>query len=299
MAIGLGTYQSTTRAEDVVDIVTNITPSETPLLSGLGRAGDATNTYHEYLTDTFAAYSDNAVAEGADATIADLTPPTRAGNITQIFRKVVQVTGTEQAVTSYEGNAMDYQKTKNAVELAKDIELALMAGSTASGASGNARRLTGVINGISTNSTTRTSGTSLSESDFNDIFEMIYNGSGVNADEVYCGATMKRDISGFTAGQTRNIAADDRRLINSVDVYETDFGMVKIMLHRNVPSGANAKGVVAIKNDLWKLAFLQNRGIQYQELGKTGDADKGMYIAELTLENRAEAANAFVTGFTS
>lgn len=35
MAIGLITYQDGSRREDLIDVVTNVSPKETPLLTGL------------------------------------------------------------------------------------------------------------------------------------------------------------------------------------------------------------------------------------------------------------------------
>jgi len=62
MAIGLITYQDASRREDLIDVVSNVSPSETPLLSGLPMGSPANNTLHQYTTDTFTTYSDNAQA---------------------------------------------------------------------------------------------------------------------------------------------------------------------------------------------------------------------------------------------
>lgn len=300
MAIGLITYMDSVRKEDVVDVVTNISPGETPLLTGLSESADAQNTLHEYLTATLAAAAVNGQVESVDHTLVDLTQPTRLTNKTQIFSKDITVSGTEQVVANYAGNPLDYQTVLKMKELARDIELALMAGScNTSGASGSARYLAGVINGISTNATTRNSGSSLGETDFNNIMNMIWLGTSQVADEVYVGGTLKRDISAFTAGNTKYVQADAARLYNPVSVYESDFGVHKIMLHRNVPNGANAKMLVAIRNEYWKKAWLTGRRPKVTDIAKSGDSSKKQIIAELTLENRAEAASAAVGGFTS
>lgn len=300
MAIGLITYMDTSRREDLVDVITNVTPAETPLLSGLGSGPEATQTLHEYLTDTFAAYTDNAQAEARAFTVADLSQPTRLTNNTQIFADDILVSGTESVVNiGGTQGAFEYQIEKNMKEHAKDIELALMNGSRASGSSGVARRLTGVINGITTNSTTRASGSSLGETTFNDVMELIYASSSMVADEVYVGSTLKRDISGFSATNTRFIAADDKRLVRPVDVYESDFGMHKVFLHRTVGNGANAKELVAIRNEFWKLSWLRGRRTKVVNLPADGDRERAMLISELTLENRGEKTSAWVGGFTS
>lgn len=296
MAIGLITYMDASRREDLLDVVTNVSPAETPLLKGLPTGKGATQTLHEYAVDSFAAAADNAAAEGSEFAAVDHTAPTRSNNVTQIFSDNIQVSGTE-AVVDGVVNAESYQMNKTLVEHAKDIELALMAGSRASGSSGVARRMTGIINALTTNATTRASGSSLGETAFNDIMEMIYGSSNEVAGEVYVGSTLKRDISGFTAGTTKNTMADERSLTNVVSVYESDFGVHKIFLHRNVPSGANAKMLVAINPKYHLKSYL--RPTKVEEMGKTGDNTKKMIITEMTLEHRGQATGASVGGFTS
>jgi hypothetical protein len=301
MAIGLITYQDTSRREDLADIVTNISPKETPLLSGLPSGRTATQTLHEFAQDAFAAYSDNAQAEGSDFSAVDLVAPTRDNNITQIFKKQVRVSGTEAEVNGVV-DAWNYQLNKNMTELSKDIELAYMAGSRASGSSGVARRLQGVINALTSNATTRASGSSLGEVAFNDIMQMIWGNTGVVATEVYVGAALKRDISGFTAGSTKFARIDDgdKRLVNSVDVYESDFGIHKIFKHRNVPVGANALTLVAINPEYHKKSWLTGRSPKMEDIAKTGDHRSAELIAEGTLEHTAKggADGAAVGGFT-
>lgn len=274
---------------------------ETPLLSGLPTGPMATQTLHEYLSDTFSASGDNAAVEAAAFSAVDLTQPTRLTNITQIFTDYIQVSGTERKVAvGGTQDPFDYQINKVLVEHAKDIERALMAGSTASGSSGVARRLEGVINGISTNATTRSSGSSLGETIFNDIIELIYASTDTVADEIYVGGTLKRDISGFTgrgAGTEYILDASDPRIFNTADVYVSDFGVHRVFLHREVPNGANAKMLVAIRKDMWQKSWLRPTFVE--PLARDGDRDRAQIISELTLENRGEKASAAVGGFTA
>lgn len=296
MAIGLITYSDASRREDLIDVITNVSPDETPLLSGLPMGSAAKNTYHEYLTDTFAAYADNAAAEATAFTATDHTAPSRAGNVCQIFLDNIRVSGTELAVNTVE-DAYSYQINKNLKEHAKDIELALMQGTRASGNSGVARRMTGIMAALTTNATARNSGSSLGETTFNDIMAMIWNNSGKVATEVFVGSTLKRDISGFTATNTKFVDATDKRLVGSVAIYESDFGVHKIFLHRNVPAGANAKALVAINPEYHRLSFL--RPTKVTPIAQTGDFKSAQIVTEMTLENRGEATGAKVTGFTS
>lgn len=291
------TYFDASRREDLIDVVTNVSPKETPLLSGLPMGPAARGTLHEWTTATFATAADNATAEGAAFSAVALTQPTRSTNVTQIFTDAVQVSGSEVAVNGVT-QPFSYQIEKNMVEHAKDIELAFMAGSRNSGGStATARRLAGIINAITTNATARASGSSLGEVAFNDIMAMIWNGTGEVASEIYVGATLKRDISGFTAGSTKFTQVNDGRLFNSFSVYESDFGVHKVFLHRNVTSAANNLTLVAINPKYHRKSYL--RPTKFEELSKDGDRVRGQLITEVTLEHLGETTGAVVSGFTS
>jgi hypothetical protein len=291
------TYFDASRREDLIDVVTNVSPKETPLLSGLPMGPGAQNTLHEWVTATFEDYGDNAGLEGAAFSADTLSAPVRSNNVTQIFKQQVQVSGSEVAVNGVT-DPWSYQLQKNLVEHAKDLELAFMAGSRNSGGStGTARRLQGIINAITTNASTRASGSSLGEVAFNDIMALIWNGTGEVADEVFVGATLKRDISGFTAGSTKFTQATDGRLHNSFSVYESDFGVHKIFLHRNVPTAANNLTLVAINPKFHKKSYL--RPTKTEQLSKDGDRVRAQIITEVTLEHLAEKTGAVFGGFTS
>jgi hypothetical protein len=298
MAIGLQSYQDGVRKDDVLDLITNVDYKNTPLYSGLGTT-TAFNTYHEWPEDTFDAAAHNAVIEGADATVVDHTTATRKGNITQIFRKVLQVTDTERAIDIYGmKDPYAYQQMKAMVAFARDVENALVAGTTASGSSGVARKLSGAIQQISTNKTARNSGTSLTEVEFNDIFQGIYDsGTEDVANEVYVNSYLKRAISRLTGGATKQVDASDKRLWNSVSVYEGDFGTVRVYLSRVMPNAAAACALLAIRPEYLKVAYLNGRKPKHTPLAKTGSATKGMIEGELTLEVRGEKTCAYRSGY--
>ena len=63
----LRTYDVATNKEDLSDIVTNISPEDTPVLTMLGST-KAKNTLHETQKDALAAAGENAQLEGVDFT---------------------------------------------------------------------------------------------------------------------------------------------------------------------------------------------------------------------------------------
>jgi hypothetical protein len=283
-----------TRVEDVTDLITNVDYSSTPFYSSIGESS-ATNTLHEWLTDTYAAPADNAAIEGNDMTFTDLSQPTRTSNVIQLFQKDVRVSNTQQRVSHYGMNdPYTYQLQKKLVEMARDVEKALVAGTRASGSSGVARRANGAIALISTNKTARASGASLSESEFNDIMAGIFdNGTDLNVDKVFTGSYLKRVISGYTSGVTKNVDASEKKMYNTVSVYESDFGVHMIHLSREVPTNA----VLAVDSSKWRVAYLTDGRPQHIPLATIGSAKRGMLEAELTLEALNEKSSAYRSGF--
>lgn len=291
----LVTYNDTSRPEDLVNIVTNVSPTETPLLSKLARGADAKQTLHEFLVDTFANSADNAAVEGADFSVDVLAAPTRARNVTQIFENGIQVSGTEQVVS--DPGQLPYQVSKKLKEHAKDIERALMAGSQASGNTNAARRMTGVINAITTNATTMASNSTLTEAIYNNMLELVHGSTDMFPDMVFVGSRLKRSISSFTGGNTKNVEAQAKKLIASVAVYEGDFGIQQIMIHRDVPNAVAGRSVVGINSTYHRLSYL--RPTQVIDIAKIGDSDRKMLLTEMTIEHTGPATGFVLNGLTS
>lgn len=292
MENGLYTYGDQTIAEDVTDFITNVDYEATPFYSNLGESV-AENTLHEWLVDSDDTPAANAQPEGYTTAYTAITPPTRKNNITQILNKDVRVSKTQMAVRHYGGDPFTYQMTKRGRELAKDINLALVQGTRASGNGSTARQMDGAIALITSNKTAQASGTSLSEKTFNDLLQTIYDGgSDVNVDRVFTGATLKRAISGFTGQNTEKFTdASTGRVYNSVSIYESDFGVHMVHLERAVPAGA----ILGVDSSKWKAAYL--RRVEMTPQAVTGSAKAAVLETELTLEALAEKSSFYSSGF--
>lgn len=291
----LVTYNDTSRPEDLVSVVTNVAPMQTPLLSRLARGENATQTLHEYLVDSFADAADNAAVEGADFSSDNLVAPTRASNLCQIIRNDIKISGTEQVVST--PDAMPYQTRKTLVEHAKDIEKALMAGSQASGDTDESRRMTGVINALTTNATTMASASTLTEDIYNNLLELVHDSTDEFPNMVFVGAKLKRAISGFTGGNTKNLDATTTKVVNMVSIYEGDFGVQEIMIHRDVPNAASGRSVVGINTNYHRLAYL--RPTTVSDISKNGDSERKMLITEMTVAHTGEKTGFVANRFAS
>lgn len=277
------TYDNPAMKEDLLDLIINLTPTETQLMTGLGTS-KADQIYHQWLTDTLKAVASNAAVEGADATYTARTNPSRLANYTQIFTINYTVTDTDRAVNSAGfDDRFSYETTKAMKEWKNDAEYAVMRGSLVSGSGSAARQLKGIKNWLANANYTSQSGVSLTEAMLNDYLQAVWeDGTTVNA--IYCPMYIKRKISGFTAGATKQVQATDRRLVNAVDVYEADAAnMVKLFPHRYVTvSGDTNYDLVGINEDYFKVAHLR-KPVQ-RDLAKTGDGSNAQVIGEFTLE---------------
>lgn len=294
MAIGLITYGDVSRQEDVADLIVNVDFKSTPFLSRIGEAV-ATNTYHEWLNDTYAAAAVDAGIEGADVSIIDLTAPARQGNVVQLFQKVVTVSDTEIAIPHYGLNdPFEYQTQKKMVELARDMELAHIAGTVGSGSSGVARYENGAIALITTNKTAETSGTSLTETVFNQLLQLVYtSGTDEDVDLILVTPYNKRVIDQFATNVTRYVDVDEFKQVLRVDVYTSSFGQHEIVMERNIPNGA----VLGVDSSKWRTAWLVNRRVAIRPLSKTGSATKALMEGEATLESLNQKSSMYASGF--
>jgi len=77
------TYDAIGNREDLKDFIANISPTDCPFTTGIGKA-KAEAVYFEWQTDALnAPNTSNAQIEGDDTTIAAVTPTVRVGNRTR------------------------------------------------------------------------------------------------------------------------------------------------------------------------------------------------------------------------
>ena len=112
----------------------------------------------------------------------------------------------------------------------------------------------------------------------------------------------KQKLSGFTGGATRFDKAEDRRLVTSIDVYESDFGTMQVVPNRfirktNATAAKRGQDVYLLDMDFFAVAFL--RDFQLKSPGMSSDADQRFLVAEYTLESRNEQSSGMVTDVTT
>jgi hypothetical protein len=284
----LKTYDMVGKKLDFEDIIYDITPTQTPFISSIGTS-TAEATLHQWMQGSLAAVGSNALVEGADAGAASTqTEVVKTAN-TQIFGKVVQVSGTAEAVGTY-GRTSDLAKSISQAgkELKRDIEYACV-GLTQAGTAGNgstARQLTSASNQISA-TTTNTAGSArnFTEALLLDVLEKTYNEGG-EPNVVMVTPSHSVICAGFaaSAGRQRDFGTG-REITNVVDIYVSPFGSVSTQVNRFLKSDT----VLVLDTEYWSRAVL--RPMQTIDLARTGDSDKKQMLTELTLVCESDIAS--------
>lgn len=297
------TYDAVGQREDLTDVIYNISPSDSPFISMIGRT-TAKNTLHEWQTDSLASVDGaNAQIDGDDASGTAITATTRVNNRCQISRKVVVISGSAEA-TDKAGrkSEMAYNMAKKAKELKRDMET-IVCGSQVevAGNATTARKTRGLESwlltnkghgsGGATNSSTGvvTDGTqrSATEALLKAQLQTIYTAGG-EPTVIMVGPSNKQTFSGFSGIATQyrdNRKVGPAKIIASADIYVSDFGEMSIVPNRF----SRDRTATIIQPDMWAMSYL--RPFRKEKLAKNGDSDRVMLIAEYALEARNEASS--------
>ena len=94
------TYNQIGKAEDVSDVITTITPSDTPMYT-MFKSEKVHNRTFSYLEDSLRAAASNAKVEGADQADITLGNPTSREGVCQIISETFKISETSDSVKTY------------------------------------------------------------------------------------------------------------------------------------------------------------------------------------------------------
>lgn len=296
------TTQAIGNREELDNLVSLITPSDTPLYSMAGKTS-AASKHPEWEYEDLDTPGENAQPEGNEYNFDEVTPPTRVGNYTQIFRKSYSFSKSQQAVDNAGPvEKAAHEKMKKGKALRKDIEFSIVdnrasvdgvtrySGSLPTWLETNTSRgAGGADGGFSGGFTTAvTAGTkrAFTKALTDDILQSIYEQGG-NVTTVVTSSYNKRVFATFMSDS--NVASfryaagkGTNTIVGTADIYESPYGAVKIMPDRVMSEGIadsnNSSNVFFMDPGMVKWAAL--RKIQEAEVAKTGDAEKGIIIGE-------------------
>ena len=257
--------------EDLSNELSILAPEETPILSLCGK-GKASATYSEWTVDSLAAPATTGISEGSDVTsFSDkFADRARLGNYITLMRRDYIVSNLQQAVTSVGPANVAQAEAKSMREIKRDIEATIASDNemTVENGAGTPYGMRGLGKWIqSTAQATNPVPTAyrtpsgsiiastLSESSFNTMIGSIFAKNGeMNSLTLVANVALRQLISNFTratpasAGVTYHVNQDatSKQITLSVNLYDSDFGLVKIVNGNPscMPTGSTNVGYV-------------------------------------------------------
>jgi hypothetical protein len=246
----------------------------------------------------------NAALEGSDKPSARFTNRNRYGNYTQILTATVEVSGTDIAARQLGlSDEMDYQKQERLRELVRDLENTVINGGKAAsdpqGSETVRRTMKGAVQHLSTNifntgDSGFPSGTELDEAKINYVLRNIWENSNGNVDLIVVGGFQKRKINSFLS-DSRSYAGTETTFRDMVSVYESDFGVCRIITTRWIPQDT----ALLLDSSRVNVLPLAGRSFHFKPLASSGDYECGELIGEYTLELKNEAAHGLIRGLST
>ena len=240
--------------EDLSNELAILAPEETPILS-LCSKGKASATYTEWTVDSLAAPVTTGITEGSDVTSFNdsFADRARLGNYIQVRRRDYLVSNLQQAVTSIGPANIAQAEAKSMRELKRDIEATIASSNemTVENGAGTPYGMRGIgawvqataqgTNPVPAAYRTPSGSilaTTVTETTFNGMIGSIFSRNGeMNSLTLVANTALRQVISGFTraqpssAGVTYHVNQDatSKAITLSVNLYDSDFGMVKIV----------------------------------------------------------------------
>lgn len=251
----------------------------------------------------------NAALEGADRGSSRTTARVRRRNFTQILSASVEVSGSQQASTTIGvRDELDYQMQERLRELLRDLENSVINGVAPAAnpeGSGSVRRtMSGLLATIATNRFAPGSGgipdgggagsDELTEEVLNAALRLVWEQSAGGVDTIVVNGRQKRRINSFI-GDARGYAPGDAAFTDLVSVYESDFGVARVILSRWVPGDS----VLLLDSSRVSVLPLAGRSFHFKRMASSGDSEAGQVIGEYTLEVMNENAHGVISGLAA
>ncbi len=308
--------------EDLSDIIKNISPTETPFISNIGRR-KANSNYVEWLGDALASATSNKQIDGDEFSGSTLNAAERFGNYCQISWKVMVVSRrAEQLTKAGRKSELAYQTAKLGKELKRDIEYIVTSGvghqRSAVGNSTSAPTTANLTNWIITNDSRASGGTTavlsgstygtptgvaadstttraISEATLLSLVADCYTAGG-DPTMLMVSPTAKQKITGYlfssTAARVATQYQDQGKsprggasVLGAIDVWVTDFGTLDIVPNRF----QRDRDVFIIDPSTFERAYIDD--MKTVPIAKTHDSERKAILSDYTLVCTAEKAN--------
>lgn len=289
--------------ESVDNIMSNLTPWKTPAKTSMTKETVKAVVF-TWLEDSLRDVKDNAQTEGFTAVVSAQSQPVARQNTTQIFSETYGVTRTADKVAVYGRSRESSRLAANVLKaLNRDVEYALVGtGQVSALDSGNGvRKMAGMQAQIDTTMTVKATSSSgkgpLTEDLVLDASQRSFD-AGAEPSIILVKSADSRRFADFAyvtpggaaTGRARQVTGNT--LINSVTMYQSPFGDLKVVIDRFIrPTDA-----IIYDPSMW--SFVTFDPFKSVPLAKTGDSDQTMIVGEVSCKNRNYKSSALITNLS-
>ncbi|MCL5291287.1 MAG: DUF5309 domain-containing protein [Actinobacteria bacterium] len=302
-------------APNYVGQLYTIGANQTPFLNmigGLSGGGKQVNSWEFAVdqTDVLEAASQPAITETDSLTAPTPTTYVRGQdkNVCQIFHRAVQVSYAKQSnYATLAGlaligpdqqpvtNEKDYQIARNLRQISVDVEYTFLNGAyNLAVSAATANKMRGIIAAISTNAIAA-GGAAISKSLLNQLFKaMADSGAKMQDCVIFANSFVKQGIS-----NAYGYAPEDRN-VGGVNVkqIETDFCMCGIVWAPKMPTGSLICAEMSEITPVF-LSVPEKGYLFYEELSKTGAAERGQLYGQIGLAYGPEQYHGKITSLAT
>lgn len=223
-------------------------------------------------------------------------------NRTQIVRTPFGTTNTQSATDLYDGNDMDYQARKSAIEHAVSLERHLIFGQTATAtiAGQPLRTMSGILEFIQTNR--RDVNGVLTEQEFDAFCEPAFRYNGTDQMLLIASGRVIQAINNFAKDKMETVPLDESYGLN-LQSYVSPFGRMLLAYHRQLVGTIYSGYGIALDMDRVWLRPLRggrssgNLAVRITNIqANDEDSRRDEYLSECSLEFQNEKAHALLTG---
>lgn len=265
------------------------TPTTTTVSITPAYAGSTSANHTTPLTVEIVGY---AVTDGADPEAFATTNRTVASNYMQVFQEKIEVSDLDLWAGGYGiQDKYSYEVEKWLRVLAIRSEKGIIHGRANSDSTNNTRTFGGLLSFITTNATNVAG--ALTETNLNDSIQNAYTAGGVPS-LIVASPKQRRKITGLIAATQKYYprVTGSEAAGGSVTQYISDFGTLDVITDRHLP----ADTILVLEEG--NVAVVEGMPFTLENLGRTGTARKGQIVGWYTLEVKAQAHSAVMTGLT-
>lgn len=279
---------------DISPAINALEVENTPFLSyllGAGKTAPANSTEIKWREYEINKDDSSGQLEGGEFTDAE-SGRVWNNNLTEIFRKATSVSGTLDAINvDGVGNELANQVSLRGREMKVDLNRKLITGVKADEASGNGRRMNGILNLINSANVTSTAATSaVTRKDVDKMFKLMYDKGYMGQKLCLVSADMLDLMTDEVDGKSTKIAqfGDTVQFGLRIGNITSNYGTGIALLEPALPNGS----MVAVDTNYVKLRPL--REWRAQPLPQSTDSRRIGIVGEYAIEYTASNSGAIL-----